>query len=153
MKPEQQTVTAKVTKKFNEPTERVFDAWLNTGMIGKWMFGPAVRDEQILRIEIDLRKGRFSFVVERQDNVINHVGEYLEIQRPGKLVFTWGVKGEPAGESTVSVDIKPTSDGCELNLAHELTPESADFASKSEEAWIKMLNALEKALKNDSPSW
>ncbi|WP_335342470.1 SRPBCC domain-containing protein [Polycladomyces zharkentensis] len=62
-------------------------------MIGKWMFGPAhpEREEEVVRISLDPRVGgSFSFVVRRQGQEMDHVGEYLEIERPRRLVFTWG---------------------------------------------------------------
>jgi uncharacterized protein YndB with AHSA1/START domain len=78
-----------VTRRFDAAPDRVFDAWLNPELIRAWMFGPAVRGEEVVRITNDPRVGgSFSFVVRRQGEEINHVGEYLEIQRPWRLVFT-----------------------------------------------------------------
>lgn len=56
------------------------------------MFGPAVRDEAIVRLDLAPHVGgSFSFVVRRQGEEINHVGTYLEIERRRRLVFTWGI--------------------------------------------------------------
>lgn len=140
-------VKARVTRRFNASPERVFDAWLDPEMIGKWMFGPAVREEEVVRISLDPRVGgRFSFVVRRQGQEINHVGEYLEIDRPRRLRFTWGVADEE-GSDGVTVDIVPLEEsGCELTLTHELHPDWADFAKRAEDAWVKMLDALAATL-------
>lgn len=84
-------INVRVTRRYTAPPERVFDAWLDAEMIGKWMFGPALRDEEIVRLSLDARVGgSFSFVVRRQGEEIDHMGEYLEIDRPRRLVFTWG---------------------------------------------------------------
>ena len=40
-------IRAVVTRRFHAPADRVFDAWLNREMLGRWMFGPAIRDEEI----------------------------------------------------------------------------------------------------------
>lgn len=115
-------------------------------MIERWLFGPEVRDEEIVRLSIDPRVGgAFSFVVDRQGQVIEHLGKYLEIDRPRRLVFTWAVAGEKTG-SRVVVEIAPLSQGCELTLTHEMHPDWASFVSKVEESWAKMLKALEKAV-------
>jgi uncharacterized protein YndB with AHSA1/START domain len=58
---------SRVTRRFSAAPERVFDAWLDPEMIGRWMFGPALRDEEVLRIAVDARiGGSFSFVVRRK---------------------------------------------------------------------------------------
>jgi uncharacterized protein YndB with AHSA1/START domain len=140
------TVVAHVTRHFDAPIERVFDAWLTCSMIERWMFGPAVRDEEIVRLSIDPRVGgAFSFVVEREGEEIDHLGKYLEIDRPRRLAFTWVVVGEKAG-SRVTVDIAPQGAACELTLAHEMHPDWAEFVGRTEEAWQKMLEALAAAL-------
>lgn len=139
-------VTVRVTRCFNAAPERVFDAWLDAGMIGTWMFGPALRDEEAVRISLDPRVGgSFSFVVRRQGQLIDHVGEYLEIDRPRRLRFTWGVADEEAS-SQVVVDIVPLESGSQLTLTHELHPDWADYAGRTEAAWTKMLDALAAAV-------
>jgi uncharacterized protein YndB with AHSA1/START domain len=136
----------RVTHRYRFSPERVFDALLDTRMIGKWMLGPAVRDEEIVRLELDPRiGGSFSFVVRRQGVEIDHVGTYLEIDRPRRLVFTWAV-APVADESRVTVDIHATSEGSELTLTHEMHPAWADFTKRTEEGWTRMLEALDAAL-------
>ena len=140
------SVIARVTRRFEFPAERVFDAWLTRTMIEQWMFGPAVRDEEIVRLSIDPRVGgAFSFVVERQGEEIDHLGKYLEIDRPRRLAFTWAVAGEKTG-SRVIIDITAQGAACELTLAHEMHPDWANFVARAEEAWRKMLEALALAL-------
>lgn len=133
----------KVTKEFNVSQQKVFDAWLNTEMIGRWMFGRGVRDEEIISLESNPEiGGTFSFVVRRGEDVINHLGRYLEIDRPHRLVFTWGVESESEEESVVSIGISPIKSGCRLTLIHELDPKWADYADRTKEGWNTMLDKL-----------
>jgi uncharacterized protein YndB with AHSA1/START domain len=139
-----------VTHRFAATPERVFDAWLSPAMIGQWMFGPALRDEEIVRIMLDPHVGgTFSFVVRREVDgraqEIDHVGRYLEIERPHRLVFTWSVAGT-GSDSRVIVEIAPAGDGAELILTHELDPDWADYADRTRTGWTTMLGALEKVL-------
>src|SRR5207244_4104921 len=78
-----QDVTVRVTHRYNASPERVFDAWLDPTLIDGWMFGPSQRDEEVVRISVDPRVGgSFSFLVRRQGEEIDHVGEYIELDRP-----------------------------------------------------------------------
>jgi uncharacterized protein YndB with AHSA1/START domain len=140
----------RVTRRYRFAPERVFDAFLDTSLIGAWMFGPRVRSEEIVRLELEARVGGvFSFVVRRDGAEINHVGRYLEIDRPRRLAFTWGIEGESAEESRVMVEIAPVENGCELTLTHEMHPKWAEFTARAEEAWAKMLEALASALEEE----
>jgi uncharacterized protein YndB with AHSA1/START domain len=142
-------VRVRVVRSFDAPCEQVFDAWLDTTSIGKWMFGPALRDETVLHLEIDPRVGgKFSFLVRRQETEIDHVGTYREIDRPRRLVFTWGIAG--SDESLVTIDIRPKDKGCELTLIHELHPAWAEYAARTEAAWAKMITVLDKLLAGPS---
>ena len=141
------TLNASVSHKYNVPADKVFDAWLNPDMIGKFMFGPLVRDEEIVSIEIEPKVGgEFSFLVNRQNTVIDHIGTYLVIDRPRRLEFKWGVKGMK-DSSRVIVDILPQDNTCELTLTHELHPDWKDYFERTKEGWAMMLGKLDSALK------
>lgn len=141
-----QPVRVRVIRDFDVSPEAIFDAWLDPKVIGHWMFGPALRDEEILHIETDARiGGRFSFLVRRQGAEIDHVGTYLRIERPRTLVFTWGIAGESAGESEVHIVILPRGTGCELTLTHDMPAKWAEYADRTRAGWTKMLEALRAA--------
>lgn len=60
---------------FDQPAEEIFAAFLDKELIGQWMFGPLLREEEVLRITLDGRVGgAFSFLVRRKDQEIDHVG-------------------------------------------------------------------------------
>jgi uncharacterized protein YndB with AHSA1/START domain len=145
--PAAQPVQARVTQRFAASPERVFDAWLDTAMVGQFMFGPQLRDEEIVRLSLDARVGgRFSFVVRRQGQEIDHIGRYLEIIRPRWLVFTWAIAPSPDDASRVTIEIASSGTGCELTLTHELAPGAEEFKARVTEGWTKMLRALEAKL-------
>jgi len=139
-------VHATVSYKFSVPPEKVFDAWLDTDMVGKFMFGPNVRDEEIVRLKIDKRLGgSFSFIVRRKGVEIDHLGEYLEVNRSHRLIFTWAVRDELPNKSRIVINITPLQKGCELTLTQEMSSDWASFVDSSKAAWMKMLTALDKA--------
>jgi uncharacterized protein YndB with AHSA1/START domain len=136
--------TAIAVQTFKVPPQRVYDAILSAEMIGRFMFGPLLREETILHIRNEPRVGgSFSYKVRRGENEIDHVGRFLELVPPERIVFTWGIAGEadPDG-STVTIGITPTSEGCSVRLMHAMPPEWADFVDRSRAAWAKMLGVL-----------
>lgn len=138
---------ATVTYHFSVSAEDVFDAWLDTFMIGRFMFGPDVRDEEIVSLKTDAKKGgSFSFVVRRDNEEIDHVGEYLEIERPLRLVFTWAVRQDLPDNSRVVIDIIPNSKGADLTLTQEMPANWEHYIDNVETSWMKMLTALDKVL-------
>ena len=138
-------VTVTVKRRFAAPPEQVFDAWLEPKLVAQWMFGPNVRDEEIVRIEIEPRVGGlFSFVVRRQGQEIDHVGEYLEIERPRRLAFTWAVGKRSPDDTHVIIDIAPLGTGCELVLRHERV--WADYEERTAHGWMTLLDAAARLL-------
>lgn len=137
----------KVTKNFSVSAEKVFDAWLDPELLSRWMFGPEVREEKIVALENDPHKGgRFSYVVLRDGKEIDHKGTYRKIDRPHRLVFTWGVDVEAGDESVVTIDITPTDDGCRLTLVHEMDPKWAEYKDRTKEGWAYMLGKLKEII-------
>jgi uncharacterized protein YndB with AHSA1/START domain len=133
----------RVSHRFTASAERVFDAWLDPANAGKWLF--ATPTGQMVRVEIDARVGGSFLFVDRREGVdVEHVGEYLELDRPRRLVFTFAVPLYSKEITRVSVDIVPLGAGCELTLTHEgVLPE---WASRTQEGWTGILARLEEEL-------
>jgi uncharacterized protein YndB with AHSA1/START domain len=127
-----------ITRRFDFSMERVFDAWLDPSKASKFLF--ATPTGKMVRVEIDARVGG-SFIITRRDGEdVEHVGTYLEIDRPRRLVFTFGVPKFSAQMTRVSIDVKPLPTGCELTLTHEgVLPE---WLESTREGWDKILDGL-----------
>jgi uncharacterized protein YndB with AHSA1/START domain len=136
-------VTIRVTHRFSASAERVFDAWLDPARAGKWLF--ATPTGQMVRVEIDARiGGSFCFVDRRDGEDIEHTGEYLEMDRPRRLVFQFVVPKYSKEFTRVIIDIVPQGSGCELTLTHENVLE--DYTTRAEAGWTKILERLAEAL-------
>jgi uncharacterized protein YndB with AHSA1/START domain len=121
--------------------ERVFDAWLTPEVTRRWLFTTA--DSEVIRCEIDARVGgKFEIVDKRDSGEIRHVGEYLEIDRPHRLVFTFGVQQFDPAMSRVEIDIVPKDTGCELTLTHHGVPQ--EWQPPTTQGWTKLLGSLER---------
>lgn len=135
-----QFVRARATRRFDMPPERAYDAWLDPAKIRDW-FGPGLGT--MVRIDVNPRVGgTFCWVQRRGESDVEHVGEFLELDRPRRLVFTFAVPPDPA--SKVIVEIRPVDGGSEVDVTHEIPADWAAFVPKSIEAWGKMLDAMKQ---------
>ena len=140
----QALTTLVVTHRYALPADRVFDAFLDPTIARRFLF--ATLGGEMIQADLDPRVGgRFTFVERRPDmGDVRHVGEYLEIDRPRRLVFSFGVPQFDPRMTTVQIDIRPDGEGCALTLTHEGVP--PDYNERSADGWRRILAGLEPAL-------
>jgi uncharacterized protein YndB with AHSA1/START domain len=135
--------TVRVTRRFSASPERVFDAWLDAAFMRRWLF--ATPGGVMIRAEADPRVGgRFVFVETRDGVDVEHVGEYLEIDRPHRLAFSFAVPAFSAEATRVTLEITPLSGGCELVLTHQGV--LLDYEDRTTEGWAHILEGLARNL-------
>lgn len=140
-----QLVEVMVTRRFNAPAERVFDAWIDPENAGRWLF--ATESGLMVRTEIESRVGgRFAIVERREGEDVAHTGEYLELARPQRLAFTLMVEKYSADVDRVNVEIAAHGYGCALTLTHVLAPGAAEDADRTRTGWTAILDALAAVL-------
>jgi len=134
------TGTVVVTHRYAASPEKVFDAFLDVAIARRFLFATATGE--MIEAEIDPRVGgRFVFTERRPDmGDTRHIGEYLEIDRPRRLVFTFGVPQFDPRMTTVTVEIAPSADGCLLTLTNEGVP--PDYMEGNKEGWSRILDGL-----------
>jgi uncharacterized protein YndB with AHSA1/START domain len=140
--------TVLLARRIDALPERVFDAFLDPQKVATWMLATSPEDE-IASVAIDPRVGgTFSFLVRRRGQDIDHIGGYVEIDRPRRLAFTWsavasreapGAKSSGTG-TLVTLDFAPAGTGTELRLTHEGVPE--EHARRIEDGWSKIIQAI-----------
>jgi uncharacterized protein YndB with AHSA1/START domain len=133
----------RVTRYFPFSAERVFDAWLDPALAARWLF--TTPGGQNIRAEVDARVGgRYTFTDRRESEDIEHTGEYLEIDRPRRLVFTFGVPKYSPDFVRVTIEISPRGNGCELVLTQTGTP--SEWISRTQDGWTQILGGLAVSL-------
>jgi uncharacterized protein YndB with AHSA1/START domain len=136
----QATGAVAVARRFAAPREKVFDAFLDVAVARHFLFATATGE--MTEASIDPRVGgRFLFVERRPDmGEVRHEGEYLEIDRPRRLVFTFGVPQFDPRPTKVTVQVSAAIEGCDLTLTNEGVPK--DFMAANREGWSKILKGL-----------
>jgi uncharacterized protein YndB with AHSA1/START domain len=128
--------------------ESVFRAFTDPALLVRW-FSPSP-DIATRVLEHDLREGgRYRFAFRFPDGAESVVlGEFLEVSRPLRLVFTWTWENpDPhAGvETRVTLTLTPESGGTSLLVTHDGFPEEG-IRHRHDEGWAATLARLSAIL-------
>ena len=132
-----------VRRQMAVPRERVFDAWLDSESLAHWMRpGDSVR----AIVTVDPRVGGgFRIVMEGPTHgAVEHVGEYLAIERPSLLSFTWISEKTDHRRTVVTVEFHERGAGTELVLTHRRLPPTMVDAHR--QGWTDVVRLLDEAL-------
>lgn len=101
-------IELRLRRDFAAPRQRVFEAWTNPEVLRRWWAaGP---DWDTPEAEVDLRVGgAYRTTMRNADDGSRHTleGEYLEIDPPARLVYTWNwvdEPGSPTENSRITVE-------------------------------------------------
>ncbi|HXD43309.1 MAG TPA: SRPBCC domain-containing protein [Ramlibacter sp.] len=145
----------RVTHRYNVSSLRVFDAWLTPTLAARFLF--ATRTGNILHCEIDPQIGGGFLVTDRRpvtdgdESVFEarHRGVYIEIDRPGRLVFDLGMEPSTEPPTRVTIDfVQMGPNLCDLVLQHDLGDSDNARANydRTRQIWTNMLAQLDKVL-------
>lgn len=140
----EQLYTLTINRSFDAPREVVFDAWTDADALAKW-FAP---DPKMLTVvdELDVKPGgRYQLQMQEQDGDTYIVtGEYVNIDRPNQLVFTWQwIHGDDRDIMLLTLDFKEQNGKTEMCMTHEKLP-SAESRDHHDEGWQGCFNRLEQ---------
>lgn len=113
--------------------DAVFELFVDPAKLVRWL-GTAA--------DLEPRPGgRFRFEVAPGQSC---EGEYVEVDRPRRVVVTWGwsdpAMGLPPGSSLVEVDLAPDGAGTRLRLVHRRLP--GDLRLLHDDGWGRFLARL-----------
>ena len=133
--------TLTITRRLPASPEDVFDAWTTPDILRQWM---CPFDTEVARADLDLRVGgKYYIDMQGAEALHKHEGEYVEIDRPNRLVFTWISAGTHQETTLVTVTFEKFGDGTALTLVHDRLPGSEEVADHGR-GWSSALDNLGK---------
>lgn len=134
-------VSLTMNRTLNAPRDQVFQAWTDADIVSQW-FAPR-DDVKTIVHELDLRVGgryRFEMLFPDPESFIVS-GEYVEIDSPNRLIFTWAWDHQKEDQTLVTVDFNEIETQTELVLTHEQFPDKARRDLHGE-GWVSCLARL-----------
>jgi uncharacterized protein YndB with AHSA1/START domain len=135
------TAALRLERTFAATAEEVFDAWTNPEVLERWWAAAPTWTSP--GCEVDLRPGgRYRLSMRDDANGRTHVvgGEFREVDRPRRLVYTWRWEGAP-DESVVTVEFQTAGDTTTVVIEHSGLPAEAARA-EHERGWNGTLDNL-----------
>jgi uncharacterized protein YndB with AHSA1/START domain len=135
-------VTVRVSRQFASSPARIFDAWFQPACLASYLSAGAAPD--ILRAHFEPRVGgRFLLAVRGEaDASLELRGEYLEIERPERLVFAIAADDDRSSRHCVTVELASLGGGCLVALLHEMDMRYAADRPRVQRAWAAALRRL-----------
>ncbi len=144
-----------MTRVFDVPADKIFDAWLNQEMMKKWFF-TMEHTNKVAQNEPYVG-GTWEIVDHRDGKDYRAIGDYIEVDSPSKLVFTFKMPQFSDSQDVITVEIKPHDMACEMTFTQEITVpheegwtdediEKAldEYRSQTEQGWGYMFEGLKQ---------
>jgi uncharacterized protein YndB with AHSA1/START domain len=140
--------SVRLERTIGAPREVVFDAWLTADVLKRWW--PAGSDWETPIAEVDPRvRGMLRLVMRSPDGEeFGGTGEFIEIERPERLVYNWTWDGHAAHEGTnlVEVEFRDVGDGTTLVVLTNRGLPDEESRRAHREGWETSLDNLERVL-------
>jgi uncharacterized protein YndB with AHSA1/START domain len=124
------------THRFDAAPEKVFDCWVDPEKVKRWFFFSPFAES--MEYDLDIRPGGSYRVVRREKGEFTAIGEYLEIEPPRRIVFTFSMPQFSPDVAPITIEIAPDGDGTLLTFTEVGLP--ADEHEATVEGWRMMFN-------------
>lgn len=136
-----------VERKLAASPERVFAAWTDARALAVWLAPGEITTEASCDPRVG---GGFRLVMRGSENTYVQTGEYLEVDPPRRLVFTWTTDRLPDATTRVSVTLRAVPEGTQLELRHERIPDAPVYEGYPN-GWQSILDKLTRHLGESLP--
>lgn len=135
--------TAVVRRVIAAPPEVVYDEWLDPDALAEFICPHPTTPGPI---EVDARLGgRLAIAMVDPGSVVQITGEFLELNRPHRLRFTWNTTYDRGFKSVVTVTFEPHGDGQTLmTIEHAQLP--VGTRDDHDRGWTLIAEQLDRKL-------
>ena len=139
MSDERQLPSAEVEHVLPALPEHVFDAWLDEAALREFICPAPGRAADVT---VDPRVGgTYRFLMSLPDRELVVTGEYIALDRPDRISFTWRCSDTGDLESIVAVTFEPHgNDATRMRITHSMLP--ATLVRKHLEGWTLVARQL-----------
>lgn len=139
----------RITRNIAATPDELYDAWTDPQSVMEWMIpmpGGSTRATLDPRVG-----GRFQIDMMGNGKTYPHEGEYLRLERPRLIEFTWISMATNRQRSIVTIEFRPVGkDTTELTLTHRQLP--AESLQSHEQGWTNIFDHLAAALTKSTDS-
>lgn len=130
----------RITRNIAATPDEVYDAWTDPESIKEWMIPlPGGRTSATLDPRVG---GRFRIDMSGEGKTYPHQGEFLRLERPRLIEFTWISMATNQQRSVVTVELRPLGRGqTELTLTHKQLP-TDKAVEEHRSGWSAILDHL-----------
>ena len=142
--------SVRLSRVYNTSVQHLFECFTQPELIARW-WGPEGTSCPSAQAQLQVG-GKYRFVIQGATgdelNVVH--GEYLVVEPPERLVFTWAWEGNASEVTQVTLRFRPVGEKqAEVALTHELFP-TAEQASAHRDGWGSSLECLAYVLEPTS---
>jgi uncharacterized protein YndB with AHSA1/START domain len=135
--------TLRLTRRFDAAPERVFDAWTDPKLVARWLFTSPTSESHTAELDVTVG-GRWK-ITDRRDGVdYTAIGEYRVIDRPHRLVFSFGMPQFSPAMCQIVVELAPDDAGCLMTFSQDDLP--PDAVDPTGQGWNEMFEGLAAVL-------
>lgn len=139
----------RIERTYDASAEDVFDAWTSPEVLRRWWRPNPAWTTAVA--EVDLRVGgRYRISMEDPESGIMRTagGEYSEVSRPRRLVYSWQWElqdGQFGPASTVAVDFREEGERTSVVLEHSGF-DSSESRDSHNQGWVGILDRFQEYL-------
>jgi uncharacterized protein YndB with AHSA1/START domain len=137
------SAVVQVTRTLKASPQDVYNAWTDADRLAQWLCpDPGIVAEAFCDPVVG---GRFRIVKIFDTGVDEVTGEYLVVEAPHRLVFTWTAGSTDGRPTEVTVTFHPDGDTTEMTITHQQLP-SRNIRDGAAASWADVTDKLDRYL-------
>lgn len=138
------TFSISLSRTLAAPAEKIFDRWLIPTFVGSWMFGSHIGNEKVVDLQNEVRPGgSYSYLIKRNGKEFLQDGEYLKIDRPKRLSFSWRESAKKnAHKSKINLSLDTQDGKTKLRISMQIDQTLELYGDEIKQQWSERIKVL-----------